>query len=207
MFAADLARRFAEQVSRALSFDLDGTPTSLAVVDHYLKTARNEARPAILSLLAGGAGAYFGELIRDHFGAFWIGDDKDPRRLRLLLAPQFVYLAPVDLAYEAIVGGPLADDDPRQPQGAGLDTSFHLRQQALADQISDHEFVHDILSQLPPLPADQFHSLTGRFETLELIISRLAHRLHTRNERPRLLTMHDYLEVLAAPDLTADLKN
>ncbi len=199
----DLARRFSEQVRRALNFDLDGTPTSLAIVDHYLSTARNESRAAILSLLAAGAGAYFGELLRDHFGAFWIGDGNDPRRLRLLLAPQFVYLAPVDMAYQAVLGEPLAPDDPRQPTGVPLDSGFHLRQQSTGEEESDHAFIHAQLEQLPPLPEDQFYSLTGRFETLELIVSRLAHRLHMQDYPPRLLTLDDYLQTLADPSTAA----
>ncbi len=99
-----LARSFADQVSAALSVQLDGSTTSLAFVDHYLSLARDEEREPIVSLLAAGAGAYFGELIRRHMGGTWVGDGEQPRRLRLLLEPQFIHLSPVDQAYEAIAG-------------------------------------------------------------------------------------------------------
>jgi len=198
-FVADLACRFRDQVGRTLNFELDGTPTSLAVVDHYLSTARNESRPAILGLLAAGAGAYFGELLRDHFGAFWIGQTSDPRRLRILLAPAFIYFAPIDLAYEAIVAGPLSPEDPRHPTGRALDTGFHLRKKPAdnrPDEASDHDWIDEQLTHLPPLPAEQFYSLTGRFETLEVIVDRLVNRRQMQGGAPGLLAVDDYLQTL-----------
>jgi len=198
-FVADLACRFRDQVGRALNFELDGTPTSLAIVDHYLSTARNESRPAILGLLAAGAGAYFGELLRDHFGAFWIGQPSDPRRLRILLAPAFIYFAPVDLVYEAIVAGPLSPEDPRHPTGRSLDAGFHLRKKPTEnrpDEATDHEWIDEHLKRLAPLPAEQFYSLTGRFETLEVIVDHLVSRHQMQGGTPRLLSIDDYLQTL-----------
>jgi hypothetical protein len=122
----DLERRFKEAVQRSLRFDLDGSVTSLAVVDHYLAQAREETRAPILSLLAAGAGAYFGELVRRHIGGLWLGDGKDPRHLRLLLTPAFVYFSPADLALTAILGEEPDPDDPRAPDGVPLDPGFHL---------------------------------------------------------------------------------
>src|SRR5690606_39766463 len=58
-------------------------------------------------------GAWFGELIRREIGGTWIGDGVDPRRLRLLLEPQFVHFSPVDMASEAILSGSLSSSDRR----------------------------------------------------------------------------------------------
>jgi hypothetical protein len=59
----DLEHNFRDAVERSLNFKLDGSVTSLAIVDHYLAQAREETRAPILALLAAGAGAYFGELV------------------------------------------------------------------------------------------------------------------------------------------------
>lgn len=122
----DLEQRFRSQVERALQFPLDGSVTSLAVVDHYLALARDERRPAILALLAAGAGAYFGELLRREFGGQWIGSPGDPRTLRMLLGAQFLSCAPVDLAMAAIVAADLDPEDPRMTGDEPLDLQLHL---------------------------------------------------------------------------------
>ena len=108
-----LVRAYREQIRRTLEVELDDSVTTLAFVDHHLASARDEDREPILSLLASAAGAYYGELIRRHIGATWLGDGKDPRRLRLLLQPQFVFFSPVDQAYEAITGKEIEPGDPR----------------------------------------------------------------------------------------------
>ena len=123
----DLEHNFRDAVQRAMRFSLDGSVASLAIVDHYLAMAREETRAPILALLAAGAGAYFGELVRNHLGAQWIGDASDPRHLRLLLTPEFAYFSPADLAFAAILGDEPGPDDPRTPMGVPLDTAIHLR--------------------------------------------------------------------------------
>ena len=124
---SDLEQGFRDAVQRSLHFALDGSVTSLAIVDHYLEQARGETRAPILALLAAGAGAYFGELVRREQGGLWIGDGSDPRHLRLLLTPEFAYFSPVDVAFAATVGEDPDPDDPRTPPGVPLDISIHLR--------------------------------------------------------------------------------
>ncbi len=215
---AQLVTSLREQVRRALAFDLDGTTTSLAVLDHYLAQARGEQREPILSLLAAGAGAYVGDLITREMGAIWIGDGNDPRRLRLLLRHHFVYFSPVDQAYEAILGSTVTPGDPRLPPGAALDTSFHLqttpyvpaadasadananeddRARKRADAESDSEWVHEQLARRPPVFENEFFSMTGRFETLELIVSLLAARRTAEGCEPRTYSIEDYLRGIA----------
>ncbi|MCA9691274.1 MAG: hypothetical protein R3A51_23165 [Nannocystaceae bacterium] len=206
-FVAELAQHFRAQVRRSISTELDDSVVSLAFVDHYLASARDEAREPILALLAAGAGAYYGELVRREFGGQWIGDGEHPRRLRLLLTPQFVHFSPVDQALEAIVGRSLAPDDPRIPPGPPLDASFHLdarppgadeRARADARGPSDEDWIHAQLERLPAISADAFYSLTGRFETLQLILELLAARRLEEGCEPRTYETRDYLGALAA---------
>lgn len=196
-----LASAFREQFRRAVGVELrdDVGATALAYVDHYLAMLRDETREPIVSLVAANAGAWFGELIRREIGGLWIGDGVDPRRLRLLLEPQFVYFSPVDMAYEAILSGAAEPGDPRLPEGASLDSSYHLRKRSLAPfehEPSDQDWVIDRLAESPPVPEDQFFSLTGRFETLQLILELLASRELERGREPTRYHLNDYISAL-----------
>lgn len=192
-FVAALNNRFCEQVQQALSVTLDYSKTSLAFVDHYLQLAREEDREPILSLLAAGAGAYFGNMICRELGAMWIGDGSDPRRLRLLLSHQLIHFSPMDQAFEAIIGGSMESDDPRHPPGMPIDSSFHLSRSGTN---SEQAFVENYLAQLTPLPEEHFYSLTARFETLELILELLANKQMLENKQPVRYEISDYLHML-----------
>jgi hypothetical protein len=199
-----LVEAFTEQVQRALRVELDGSTTSLAFVDHYLSLARDEDREPIVSLLAAGAGAYFGELVCREIGGTWVGDGRDPRRLRLLVEPQFVHFSPVDQAYEAIAGRSLDIDDPRVAMGPAFDSAFGLappRADAAAEEDDtpgedDAQWLAERLAELPPVPEDEFHSLTCRFETLQLMLQLLAAKHVGEGLPPRRLGLLDYVEVL-----------
>lgn len=225
----DLERRFKDGVTRSLRFDLDDSVTSLAIADHYLTQARSETREPILSLLAASAGAWFGELVRRHIGGVWLGDGSDPRSLRLLLTPAFVYFSPADLAFTAILGEDPAPSDPRVPAGLPLDAGFHLdtgtalphRTRAAdpedpppdppeADQpppdpsrrphddgSDDATWIAARLAELAPVPEDQFYSLTGRYETLELILELLAARREAAGFEPYEYRVEDYLRAFS----------
>jgi hypothetical protein len=207
-----LAITFVEQLARAMK--LPATPlaemgtAALAFVDHYLSLLRDETREPIISLVAAGAGAWFGELIRREIGGQWIGDGSDPRRLRLLLEPQFLHFSPVDMAYEAIFASEVEPGDPRIPAAAELDGTFHLRKRSANAQdeaqdeaqgeveLSDHEWVTERLAETSPLPEDQFYSLTVRFETLSMILELLATRDLARGREPTRYHLNDYIEAL-----------
>lgn len=209
-----LASTFVEQLARAMK--LPSTPlaemgtAALAFVDHHLSTLRDETREPIITLVAAGAGAWFGELIRREIGGQWIGDGSDPRRLRLLLEPQFMHFSPVDMAYEAIFASEVEPGDPRIPTGAELDGAFHLRKRSANAQIegegegepeaelSDHDWVTERLAETSPLPEDQFYSLTVRFETLSMILELLATRDLARGREPTRYHLNDYIEILRA---------
>ncbi|MFV8756382.1 hypothetical protein ACNOYE_38025 [Nannocystaceae bacterium ST9] len=207
-----LAAAFAEQIRRAMGVEIEplaqrDAQVALAYVDHYLGQLHEEDREPIVSLVAANAGAWFGELIRREIGATWIGDGKDPRRLRLLIEPNFVHFSPVDLAYSAIlVGEP--EEDPRLPTGAPLDAAFHLRKPPRGEgfvdpeldsaeaSLSDHAWVMQRLAEVPPLPEDQYYSLTGRYETLLLILELLAARHSSLGMEPTRYHLNDYVAAL-----------
>jgi hypothetical protein len=196
--ARDLAANFRGHVRRALGIDLDGSITSLAFVDHYLRSSRDETRPPIVTLVAAEAGAYFGELVREHVGATWIGDAADPRRLRLLLRPQFVYCSPIDQALEALLG-PVATDDERLPEDSPLDTAFHARRKGVEiDEQDDESWLADRLAELPPVSEQEYYTLTCRFETLQVVLELLAAKHSGAGESPREYALRDYVDALTS---------
>ena len=197
----ELVGLYRDQVRRALSFELDDTATALAFVDHHLSTASREARAPILSLLAASAGAYYGELVRRLLGGMWIGDGKDPRRLRMLMMHQFIYFSPVDQAFEAIAGESLESDDPRLGGIERFDPAFRLRPIADPDdpeEDDDAVWLSARLAELPAVPEPQFVSLTSRFETLELMHEMLATKHASEGRSPETLRVEDYLDALTS---------
>ena len=86
-----LRAAFVDQITRALGVELPAEESALAYIDHHLSELREEDREPIITLVASGAGAWIGEFIRKQIGGSWIGDGKDPRRLRLLLEPVFLH--------------------------------------------------------------------------------------------------------------------
>ncbi len=196
----DLRGGFASQLERALGVGLDTSVISLAYADHYLAQARSETREPILTLLAAGAGAYFGDLVCRTIGGSWLGDGKRATSLRVLLAPQMIYFSPFAIALDAIAGESVSPGDPRAPADAPLDSAFLFARPARpADESGepepedDNTWLTDVLANLAPVPESHFHSLTCRFETLELMLQLLAERQAARGCTPKTYTIADYV--------------
>ncbi len=218
--ARELAEAFRGHVRRALGAPLDDSETSLAFVDHYLRTVRSETRAPILSLIAAEAGAYYGELVCATLGGTWIGDGRDPRRLRVMMRDQFLHFAPVDQALEALLGpgrDPIeVGSDDEVTAIATLDTTFHARRDRtppiapVADEQApteagepasdDASWLAERLAELPAVGEDEYFSLTCRFETLKLVLELLATKHVSEGKSPREYHVTDYVEALAGRD-------
>ena len=207
---SQLVASFEDHVKRALDFDLDGSVTSLAWVDHYLQTLRGEDRVPILELVAAEAGAYFGEVVRTTLGGFWLGDGEDPRRLRMLLSHQLLHFSPVDQAYEVLIGEDADEGDLRLPSAPPLDPDFRPNDRPPRAPegapkltglraLSDAEWLGEALSARPELDESAYFSLTGRLETLELLLELLAHRCADEGREPREYGVGDYVSLLVEP--------
>jgi hypothetical protein len=228
---SDLEHNFRDAVQRSMRFNLDGSVASLAIVDHYLEQARDEQRAPILALLAASAGAYFGELVRNHLGAQWIGDASDPRHLRLLLTPEFAYFSPptspsppssartpiptTRAAPPASRSTPRStcaapparprtraerDDPDRSAARSSRGRRPHDRSLSILptdDPSDDASWIAARLGELSPVSADEFYSLTTRYETLELILQMLASRRAQAGYEPYTYTIDDYLHAFS----------
>jgi hypothetical protein len=145
-------------VRRALKVELDLSPESLAYVDHYARTTRraNEGdrlEPDVLRLAAAALGAYFGEVLLKAHGGAWViesGQDAQPERWRVELDPPSLSLHPVALAAGALAGGEVDGYDDR-----------------VTPPLQDTAALAQLLEATPPIDAEMFYSLTGRYESID----------------------------------------
>ena len=152
-------------VRRALELELDGSPESLAYVDHYART-QGAAAPLeadVLRLSAAALGAYFGEVVIQAFGGGWTieaGTESTPEKWRVELDPPSLGFSPVSMAAYALAG----------PKAAELGAyDDHL-----APPFRDAAALEQLLAQRPPIDQDYYYSLTGRFELIEEVRELLA---------------------------------
>jgi hypothetical protein len=141
-----------DYVRRALAVELDGTPTSLAFVDHYIKKTREGGTLSaeVLQLAAAALGAYFGEVARERFGGRWTMAGDDATEWVLELEPVVLRFNPAGMAAEALQGGEIE----------GWDGSFSTKASLM-------EPLAEALAAVAPVEESYYYSLTGRLETLE----------------------------------------
>jgi len=152
--ARELAERCIVACRTATGMILDYSEESLAVLDHWVSQAGD--KPEMVDLVAPLAGAYFGELTRRRFGAAWVMRGLEPASWRVELASFGLTWSPVAMAAEAVAGAEVDGYDATLQAGA--------REALVAER----------LAQLPPVPEDEFYSLTGRLEALEVVVDFLA---------------------------------
>lgn len=151
----ELAERAVDFVRRSVGLVLDYTPETLPLLDHYL-TAVPDDKLETVTLVAATAGAYFGEVARRLLGGEWEATEGDP------------------IAWELIVGG-----------GLRLTPGAFAREAILSEDTgdaiydvpdADREAVEDALEQRGQVAEDEYYSLCGRLETMQLIADVLVAR-------------------------------
>ncbi len=146
---------------------LDGTPTSLAFVDHYVaQTAAGPVNDEVLALVAPALGAYLGEVAIARFGGRWVTEGGDPAAWRVELEPVELRFFPTGMAAEAL----------RHGEVEGYDASFSTRAEWTGP-------LEEALAALPPVDEQYYYSLTGRFETLEHAVDVLVELERQKRER------------------------
>jgi hypothetical protein len=156
--------------------ELDGTPETLGVLDHYVKEARAEleVRPEGLALVGAAVGAYFGEVVRGVFDASWfIEGDAEDWRLRMKHA--YLTFNPFGAAREAL----LADEAPGWHAHIEVDPG-------------EEEEVERRLRALPEASEDEFYALSTRFDVIELAVTALRARMRASGLADVVFTDEDY---------------
>ena len=174
----DLAGACLEYVNHALEFGLDFSPDTLSAVDHYTTGVRASLaqNPALGPLIAPAVGAYFGEVVRVYFDGFWRVPTPNQHDWSVCLKLVFLAINPVGVGYDAIYGG-TEHDGPRS---------------ALRVAPEDREFLDRRLATVPPVPEEQYHLLTTRFEVLEIAVEALRARMEEEGYGGTEFTEEDY---------------
>jgi hypothetical protein len=155
----ELAERAVEFVRRALGLVLDYTPETLPLLDHYLRGVPRE-QPETVALVAGAAGAYFGEVARRALDGDWEQTEDEPTEWTLVLSGG-LRVVPGVLATEAILvedTGPPSYDVPP----------------------ADRAAVEAALDARGAVAEDEYYALSGRLEVMRLIADALAAQRATR---------------------------
>jgi len=167
-----------DYVRRALGFELDFSPETLGVLDHYVGTVRTTLvdRPELGALVARATGAYFGEVVRGMIPGFWRIPSASVHDFQLCSRVAFLWVNPVGVAYDALFGG-TDHDGPRS---------------MLRCAAEDREFLERRLATLPPVPEDQYYLFSTRIEVLEVANEALSARLEEQGYGGTELGEEDY---------------
>jgi hypothetical protein len=159
----ELAMTLAEFVRRAVGVEVDVSPETLPVVDHYVELVRREAalRPAVIELVAPALGAYFGEVLRRAIGGFWQLPSADVHRWRVCSRQVVVAVNPIGVAYDVLFQGAEHDGPPAE---IGLFPEDRAR-------------VAPRLAALPSVSEGEFYLLSTRLEVLEIVVDALVTQL------------------------------
>lgn len=164
----DLADSCVRFVKRALRIELDYTPDTLPILDHYLRQAQGE-HDELINLLGPAAGAYFGEVVRRQLGPsrwHWVSDDFSECRIEFDRC--FLSFNPIGCALEAVLG--------REVEGYGS-------QLVLLPE--DEGIVQASLERTGEVRAEDYYRLAVRFEVLEQVVALLVDKAITKDELSR----------------------
>jgi hypothetical protein len=144
----ELAERTVDFVRRTIGIALDYTPETLPVLDHYLHSVPDDNLEAV-ALVAATAGAYFGEVARRTLGGEWGDTAGEPTEWELTVAGA-LRLTPGAFAREAILTEDTGEAVYDVPD-------------------ADRDAVEDALEAKGQVAEDEYYSLCGRLETMQLI--------------------------------------
>lgn len=174
----DLLQACLEYVRRALSFELDFSPETLPVLDHYVSTVRStlSERPELVPLVTRATGAYFGEVVRAVVPGFWRLPSQNIHDWQLCGRQIYLWVNPIGVAFDALHAG-TDHDGPRSN---------------LRTAPEDRDFLERRLATVPPVPEDQFNLFTTRLEVIEIASEALSARLEEQGYSGLELTEADY---------------
>jgi hypothetical protein len=172
---AEACRTF---VKDALQLELDYTPETLPLLDHYVRTKAKPTSEEVRELLTPPLGAYFGEVVRrslDVEGVRWHVSGNDYASYRLEFEAFFLCFNPLGVAIEV-----LTDDD-----AEGYGAHFQLLDEARTT-------VEAALAESESVSAEDYYTFTMRFETLELVSSILLGLESRQQATPRRFSREVY---------------
>ena len=175
----DLAMMACRNVEQLYGVEPDFTPETLPLLDQYLRELPPDSKPEVVELVLSTVGCYFGEVARRLLNGRWAMVGDSPAAWRVELISCFFHFRPVGMAGEILTSGA---SDAHDGSIATLD--------GLQDGLSR------TLSEAAPLPEEEYYSLAGRVDVLELATDWLTSRQLASDEGARRYTAEDYQMVL-----------
>jgi hypothetical protein len=185
----ELSASCEQHVRDAVGLALDGSIETLPILDHYVRLSRDAARerPELLPLLARTVGAYFGQVVADHFGGFWSLSSPDAHSWHVCLRNVYLAFNPIGMAHAALTWSLERDDIP-----AGPPAELRLSRK-------DREWVEQRLAALPPVREMDFFSLSTRVEGIEVAVAALSEQMAEAGIQDVIYDDDDYADDLAGP--------
>jgi hypothetical protein len=181
----ELADACVRYVERALGVTLDYAPETLSVLDHYVRSAADLGeRPEARRLVASALAAYFGEVVRRRYDAWWhVPDGGDPSGWQLRFDRVYFALVPYAFAAAALDVAPAGEVEEEGGEEGGM----------VLDP-AEHDDVAERLAALPPVEPDEYRLPTTRFEVVEIVVDHLRARAEAQGLGDVHLTDDDYGE-------------
>ncbi len=183
-----LAKRCHAHVKNRIGVELDFENETLSVVDYFMQDVIKEEgegtllppgdrrRAHLIHLLAPTIGAYFGEVLCRIFPCRWRLNTEDPKDWFLEFENVPLRFSPIGAVAEALVEQKIDSWD------GSIDTAPE-ETKALGER----------LAAAPPVPENEFFSLTTRFETLQIAEDWLRYRLAAGDSSaPEFYSTYDY---------------
>jgi hypothetical protein len=165
----DLADSCVRFVHRTLGIELDYTPDTLPLLDHYLRGAHGVSQEEILGLVAPAAGAYFGEVVRRQLGpSRWHWESDEFSECRIEFERCFLSFNPIGVALEAVV----------QSETDGYGSNLSLLRE-------DEQPVREALERAGEINPDDYFRLAVRYEVIEQVVGLLVEKAIAQDELGR----------------------
>jgi hypothetical protein len=193
----ELSASCEQHVRDAIGLALDGNIETLPILDHYVRVSREAARerPELLPLLARTVGAYFGQVVADHFGGFWSLESPDVHTWHVCFRSVYLAFNPIGMAHAALTWSLTGDE-----AVAGPPAELRLARK-------DREWVEQRLAALPPVREVDFFSLSTRVEAMEVAVAALGEQMALAGNADVVFDDDDYADDLRAPALGSDTLN
>lgn len=185
---AELAAACVAYVKKALAVELDYTPETLPLLDHYLGLHAasaldgQEGKAEIQTLVASAAGAYFGEVVRRRHPSFWLADGM-PEDHRLAFSERWLVLYPVRMMREAMAA-----------RSSEADSTGNLESTGIELDPQDRAIVEPRLAELPSVPQEEYLAPSTRLEVVDIAVDALRARDAAEAKPPLALGPADYAD-------------
>jgi hypothetical protein len=181
----ELSASCEQHVRDAVGMELDGNIETLPILDHYIRLSRDAVRerPELLPLLARTVGAYFGQVVADHFNGFWSLTSADVNTWYVCLRSVYLAFNPIGMAHAALTFS--LDEE----LAAGPPAELRLGR-------TDRSWVEQRLAALPPVREGDFFNLSTRVEGIEIAVAALGEQMAQAGTADVVYDDDDYAEDL-----------